>query len=62
MEGLTSRLEVSGMADHEVATVRTPRRWNSSARRLPVKDLGTARIPANRALASEEEGKAGTDL
>jgi hypothetical protein len=39
-----------------------PRRWNSSARRLPVKDLGTAQIPVNRALASEEEGKAGTDL
>jgi hypothetical protein len=43
MEGLTSRLEVSGMADHEVATVRTPRRWNSSSRWLPVRDLGTAR-------------------
>jgi hypothetical protein len=26
MEGLTSRLEVSGMADHEMATVMTPRR------------------------------------
>jgi hypothetical protein len=39
-----------------------PRRWNSSARRLPVKDLGTERIPANRAFASEEEGKDGTDL
>jgi hypothetical protein len=37
MEGLTSRLEVSGMADHEMATVMTPRRKLRAAAELPTR-------------------------